>query len=404
MDERIKTTEIKETEIRGTEIRETEIGETEIKKIKINEDRIWREFQELVSLDSVSFEEREMADALTHRLEELGFQVSEDDAGSHYGGNAGNVYGFLKGTLPGDPILLSAHMDTVTPGIGKKAVLHGDGTITSKGDTVLGADDINGLVSILEAVRCIKEAEIPHRDIEVLFPIAEELYCKGTDVMDFGKIRSKEAYVLDMGGRPGEAAMQAPTILSFTVTVHGKASHAGFRPDRGIHAIRIMSEALSKVKQGQLPNGTTRNIGKIWGGEATNIVPETCVCQGEIRSYSHEEALQSVEEMRSIFEETLEETGATFDIDTQVHVHAYQTDTELPVVKRFVQVCREMGLAGTLIRTFGGSDNNQFALHGIPGLVLSCGMNQVHSVEEYTSIEDLKLCVEMVAKLITAEI
>ena len=71
------------------------------------------EFAGFTEIDSVSFGERRMADLLKEKLRALGFETEEDDAGSHYGGNAGNVYGFLKGSLYGEPVLFSAHMDTV---------------------------------------------------------------------------------------------------------------------------------------------------------------------------------------------------------------------------------------------------------------------------------------------------
>ena len=188
-------------------------------------------------------------------------------------GTAGNVYGYLKGTLPGDPILFSAHMDTVRPGIGKKMFLNeATGKIESGKDTILGADDVTGLVEILEAVRHLQEEKIPYRDIEVIFPIAEELYIKGTDAFDFSQVKAKEAYVLDMGGAPGAAALRAPSLISFTVNMHGKASHAGFAPEQGIHAIRAVSLAISRIEQGQVDEDSTLNIGKISGGEGTNIM------------------------------------------------------------------------------------------------------------------------------------
>lgn len=232
----------------------------------INEQRIRDEFAELVEIDSLSFAERDMADCLKKKLLSMGFSVEEDNAGSHYNGNAGNVYGYLKGTLPGEPILLSAHMDVVEPGIGRQAVFSGDGRITSAGDTVLGADDVAGIVEILEGIRAVLEAGLPHRDIEVLFPIAEELYIKGTNVFDFEKIRARDAYVLDLSGKIGTAALQAPSIISFQVTVRGKAAHAGFEPEKGIHAVALMSKAIGKIKQGHIDEKTTFNIGTVMGG------------------------------------------------------------------------------------------------------------------------------------------
>jgi tripeptide aminopeptidase len=69
----------------------------------------------------------------------------------YYQSAAGNVYGFLKGKLEGEPLLFSAHLDTVEPSKGKEALLLEDGKIVSKGDTSLGADDISGLVEILRS-------------------------------------------------------------------------------------------------------------------------------------------------------------------------------------------------------------------------------------------------------------
>ena len=162
-------------------------------KIKVNEQRAVDEFQELTAIDAPSFGERQMADRLIVKLKELGFEVEEDNAGEHFGGNAGNLYAYLPGDLPGDPVLLSGHMDTVEPSKGKKGIIGEGGVIRSAGKAVLGADDVAGLVEILEGIRSVKEAGVPHRDIEILFAIAEELYIKGSSVFDFSKVRAKEA-------------------------------------------------------------------------------------------------------------------------------------------------------------------------------------------------------------------
>lgn len=90
---------------------------TDTDRIQINEARIRAEFDELARIDSESFGERQMADRLKEKLAELGIQAKEDDTAEKIGGNAGNLFGTLKGGLSGTPILLSGHMDTVAPGI-----------------------------------------------------------------------------------------------------------------------------------------------------------------------------------------------------------------------------------------------------------------------------------------------
>lgn len=367
----------------------------------INKTRLTDEFCRLVSIDSSSFQERKMADTLKNYLTELGFEVTEDKAYELYDGNAGNVYGFLKGDLDGDPLLFSAHMDTVEPGSGKKAVVHEDGTITSDGDTVLGADDLSGVVSILEAVRTIKEKRLSHRSIEVLFTIAEEAYIMGSEVFDYSLIRAKEAYVLDLSGQVGTAAVQAPTLVSFTAKFTGRAAHAGFAPEKGIHAISAAAEAITAIRQGRIDEETTVNVGTIEGGLARNIVPESCILKGEVRSLSHDKSLEEVEKIRKVFEQVSDRRETRLEFETSFGCIAYEVDKEHEVVKRFEDVCKELGYKTDYIATFGGSDNNNFMRSGITGIVVACGMNEVHSCKEYTHVDELERCCNITLKLMT---
>lgn len=369
----------------------------------INRERITKEFCELVAIDSIAFQERKMADTLIKLLSDLGFEVKEDDKGKLYHSNCGNVYGFLKGEMEGEPLLFSAHMDTVEPGINKEAILHEDGTITSDGTTVLGADDMSGVVSILEAVRTLKERGIPHRSIEVLFPFAEEVYIKGSEVYDFTAIKSKEAYVLDLDGFVGTAAIKAPTLVSFTAKFIGKASHAGFAPEEGIHSIGIAAEAITQIRQGRIDEETTVNVGTIEGGKARNIVPEICILQGEVRSQQHEKAVAEADKIKEIFEAVALKHQAKLEFTTSFGCIAYEVPLGHSVIRRFEKVCQDLGYPTKLIHTFGGSDNNNFYRNGITGIVLACGMNKVHSLKEYTSIDELEKCSNIVLNLMTCK-
>lgn len=364
------------------------------------ENRIYKLFEELVSIDSQSFHEREMADRLKRELVGLGFEVCVDDAGEIYGGNAGNIYAFLKGDLDGEPVLFSAHMDTVEPGLGKKAFIDENGRITSSGKTVLGGDDICGVVEILEGIRNVLEQGIPHRDIEVVFSIAEEAYTRGAAVLDYSRIKSKNAYVLDMSGSVGTAAIQAPSIISFEAEVKGKAAHAGFSPEDGINAIQIAASAISEIRQGHLDSETTLNIGQIMGGTATNIVSDSCIIRGEVRSFSHKRALDAVEHIKEVFEEKAKGSSAEVVFETDPHTVAYRISEDDEVVQDFKEACKRLDISSALVSTFGGSDNNQFVKNGLHGIVLSCGMREVHSVREYTYLQDLEMGVRLVEEIV----
>lgn len=367
----------------------------------VNKERLVEEFCSLVTIDSVSFHERKMADLLMEKLHLLGFHVIEDNAGDQIGGNCGNVYGYLEGNIQGEPLLFSAHMDTVEPGIGKKACQLVDGTITSDHSTVLGADDLSGIVAILEAIRSIQENGVAHRSLEVLFPVAEEAYIQGSNVFDFSIVKAKQAYVLDLDGPVGKAAIGAPTLVSFTAKFTGKAAHAGFAPEQGIHAISIAAKAITMINQGRIDDQTTVNIGIIEGGKARNIVPEECVLKGEVRSMVHEKALAITEQIRQTMETVALNLDGKLEFNTSFGCIAYEVSPNHPVVNQFEKACKELNYPTQLIHTFGGSDNNNFALHGITGIVLACGMNKVHSCEEYTHVEELYKCSNIIYKLMT---
>lgn len=370
----------------------------------INIERLKNEFCALVNIDSPSYGENRIGEYIKRELAALGFCIVEDNAGAGYENGCGNIYGYLKGEEAlGEPLLFCAHMDTVEPSAGKHAVVLQDGRITSAGDTVLGADDISGITAILEGLRAINENGKRHRPIEVLFTVAEEVYCGGAGMFDFSQSKSHQAYVLDLSGTIGSAAYSAPSIVFFTAKITGKAAHAGFEPEKGIHAIAAAADAISRMKLGHIDDSTTLNIGIINGGRATNIVPDQCTVRGEVRSLSHQKALDLVEAIKQQFSLSADAFGASLLFDATTGCKAYETSLELDVAKRFINVCKTMGIEPTMVKTMGGSDNNYLAENGINGLVVATGMHACHSCEEYTTLDELVQCARLVGSLMIAD-
>ena len=82
---------------------------------------------------------RSYYDYLAERFRGLGAEVEFDQAAAATGGEVGNLIARFAGRRPGEPLLFSVHMDTVSPCENVKPVLK-DGVIYSSGDTILGAD------------------------------------------------------------------------------------------------------------------------------------------------------------------------------------------------------------------------------------------------------------------------
>lgn len=372
----------------------------------VNSDRIRGEFDKLVSFDSESFCEYEIKEYLKEKLMSLGLSVTEDDAWKRLGHEsekqAGNLYAILKGNTAGDPVLFSAHMDTVSPGNGKKTVWHPDGRVTSDGTTVLGADDLSGVVAILEALTVIKENALPHPDIEVVLSVAEEPFCKGISVFDFETLKSKTAYVLDLTGSIGTAAVKAPTVFELDITITGRAAHSGFAPEDGINSLTIAANALSKLPTGHTDPDTTVNFGVIEGGTGKNIVPPSVHILGEIRSLVHEKAVSGLEIIEKTFRDEAEKLGGQLDFKATEAIRAYDIAEGEPVRRRFDKAVFELdGKAAEYVTTLGGSDGNHLNKHGVKTIVIACAMSDVHTVYEYSSIQELTKCAELTLKLMT---
>lgn len=370
----------------------------------MNGKRLLDTFSELVSIYSPSLTERLVCDYLSSNLSMLGFSIYEDLVGEEIGGNSGNLYGFLPGDESLEPLLFCAHMDTVEPANGKIAIFHDDGLITSNGETILGSDALSGISAIIEAITTIKEENINHRPIEVLFFIAEEIYGLGSKLFDYSKLKSKESYTLDLAGEVGLAAYKAPSLLTFDIMITGKSGHSNFKSNKIINAIIVAAQALVQIKTGKIDENSTCNIGLIQGGRAPNIVPDLCSIRGEIRSYSHKETFILLDEVIEIFSKTSEEYGAKIVAKHDLHIEAYETPLNHSVVKRFQNICEKLDIPCKLCATLGGSDNNNMEQQGINGLVLAAGMNSCHSCDEYTSISELEKITEIVIELMKGDI
>ena len=368
----------------------------------IQKERLISLFKRLVEIDNPSRGERKICDSIIQVLKENQIVPKEDDSAEKIGGTAGNLYAYIEGSLDLPPILFSAHMDTVEPSCGKKALISQEGIITSEGATVLGADNISGISVILEALSALKESGLPHRPIEILFDVSEETYCTGISNFNFTNIRSKEGYVLDLDGPVGRAAYQAPSILSFRAEFHGKATHAAFSPEHGIHGIKAAAKAISRIECGKV-NNTIVNIGTITGGIADNIVPDSCTITGEVRSFSHKDASRQLLIIERAVKRGAEEFGATWDFTSNTLCIAYCVAPEQLVAKRFKNVCASLGLQPRLEQTFGGSVNNHFVLHGMNGIVIAPGMNSCHSLNEYTTVEELERAANLTLSLMLSK-
>ncbi|MDK2564753.1 M20/M25/M40 family metallo-hydrolase [Romboutsia sedimentorum] len=367
----------------------------------INKQRLINEFLELVQIDSPSSKEGKVAQVLVEKLEAIGCEVSIDNAGEKVNGETGNIIAKLKGNRPGKKLLFSSHMDTVSPGEGIKPIIdEATGIIKSDGTTVLGSDDKAGIAAILEALRMIKEKDIDHADIQVVFSIWEEGGLFGAKYLDYSKVDADYAFVLDSGGAPGEIIIQAPAQDAINVKITGKPAHAGLQPENGISAIMVASRAMENMKLLRIDEETTANIGIIKGGIATNIVMPELEIAAEARSLSEEKLDAQTNHMVETFKKTAKEFGAKIDIEVNRAYAPFNVCEDDEIVKLAKKAFSNMNIEGHTASTGGGSDTNILNKNGVKAVNLGVGMKNAHTLEEYIAIEDIVNSAIMVKEII----
>lgn len=367
----------------------------------INTDRLCEEFRTLAAIASPSFHEGDIAAYLRQRLEELGAEVEIDSSASATGSESGNIIARIPPSdHSGAPLLLSAHMDTVSPAQGVTPVLK-DGVFTSAGDTILGADDKSGIAQILEVVQVLRENNIPHPALEIIFTVCEEVGLLGAKHLDFSKLKARHGLVLDTSG-VGTVARSAPCANKLKFSIKGRAAHAGLAPEHGISAIRIAAHAIGHMQLGRIDADTTANIGIIHGGQAINIVPDKVEMLGEARSFSQTGLQQQTEHMCAAVDAAAQHfaypgtDGAdavafapTVECEVMADYPLMQVAKDAPLLHHLTQAAQRLGQKLEVGRSGGGSDANLFNAHGIVTLNLATGMNKVHSTAEFINVTDL---------------
>lgn len=366
----------------------------------VNRERMTELFLQLAQIDSGGENEAEICQFVVNLLKQLGAEeVTIDNAGEKLGGSGGNVFACFKGKSPAPPVMLSAHLDTVTPTKGIR-IVRTETEIKTDGTTILGADDKAGIAIIFEAIKTLQERNLPYPPLEVVFTIREEKGLLGAKVFDKAKLKARYGIVVDGAGKPGDLIIGSPTHIRFEVTFHGKAAHAGVEPEKGINAIIMASTAISMMKWGRLDEETTSNVGVIEGGQAMNIVPDKCKITGEFRSHNPQIVEKLLSDWERICHQVAQKFGGKIDFVAEKSFDGIHLSPDESIVKAAVKAVQSLGLKPSLKRMGGGTDGNIFTAHGIRCLVLPTGGENHHSPNEKLVLSDFYTMGEILVRTI----
>jgi tripeptide aminopeptidase len=361
--------------------------------------RLHETFVALCRIESPSGHERGCADWLSERLRGMGLEVEEDDAGGAVGADAGNLLARIPGRSD-QSILLCAHMDTVPLAAPIEPVLR-DGAWQNANEGILGADNKSAIAVILELARRLTgSGEPPPIGIEILFTISEEVSLRGSREFDVSRLHSAYGYVFDHATPIGEIVVASPTHYRIVAEIHGRAAHAGVRPENGRSAVAAAATAIAALRLGRLDAETTANVGTIEGGSAINVVPEYCRVEAEVRSLDPDRAAAVATEIVDHFQDAANAGECDLDVNLERMFSGYRTKPRAPqlaVAERALSAC---GYEPRQIVSGGASDANSFEAAGFSCTCLADGVERNHEPGERVSAQALESMLEIALALV----
>lgn len=303
------------------------------------------------------------------------------------------------GPAGGPTLLLNGHTDTMPPGEGWttdpfEAVVH-DGKLFG-----LGACDMKaGVAAMTEAVLAVKRSGISlHGRVYLDAVVDEEATGAGTK------------HTVARGRRADFAVIAEPTELqvlrlgngqvNFHVTFYGRAGH-GSTPEAGRNAIYDAAAfvALVEAEATRLAGApypligpATYNVGRIWGGLQTSIIPSECHVGVDRRIVPGQTVRDAIADIDGLLQRLMaERPGCRAERTIDIEYEPFEVSEGLPGCQALRRAATEVsghaiGFSGLRATT----DAVYLTEAGTPTVVFGPGsLRQAHQPDEFVSIEQL---------------
>jgi len=303
-----------------------------------------------------------------------------------------NVYGRLPGGGVGDPLVVSAHLDTIFP---PEVSLE----VKREPDRILGpgiGDNALGLAALFGLVWFLRERKVTLAgDLWLVANVGEE---------GLGNLRGMRAvvdrfaehvlaYLVIEGLALGYIQSRALGVHRFRISAHTTGGHSwsDYGQPSAVHEISRLVTQLLTLDLPEEPR-TTLNVGRIAGGTSVNAIASEAWCELDLRSESPPALASLIQEV-----EHLVETASRPDIfvlaETIGQRPAGQLPADHPLVELAENCLSAQGIEPKL--TIGSTDANIPLSLGLPAIVLGITSGAgAHTTGEYIHIEPVRLGME----------
>lgn len=297
-------------------------------------------------------------------------------------------------------VCFSGHMDTVHPvgSFGTPAVhrdeefIYGPGVRDCKG----------GIVASFLAMAAMQQCGFTRRPVKLILQSDEETSSAGSEkrTVEFmaDMARGCAVFLNTEGHTPHQATLRRKGILRYQFDITGKANHSARCYD-GISAVREAAYKIVELEKFKDKDGLTFNVGKLAGGTAMNVVPETCSFSLDIRFLTSQQMEQAKEFVQKIAQTSFVE-GSSCELKLlSMRVAMDEKDENKAMLAQMNKIYEEVGLPVLTMRTnVGGSDASDMTYRGIT-CVDSLGIegDGTHSIREKAELASLVSCAKRLA-------
>ncbi len=309
----------------------------------------------------------------------------------------------LPGAEKDGQVLALGHSDTVWP-IGALANMpfrESDGRLWGPGVLDMKA----GIAFFVFAVKALRELGVPvRRNLLLQLNSDEEVGSESSrPLTEEAARRSIAVLVLEPGtGLEGKLKTARKGVGDYTVTVRGRASHAGVDFTAGASAVVELARQIERITGfTNLERGITVNPGVIRGGTRTNVVAEFAQAEVDLRVQRLKDGPVLDRKFRS-----LKPVDERCRIEVEGGLNRPPMERSPGIVKLFhlaQKLGREIGVEIEESMTGGGSDGNFTAALGVPTLDGIGGVGEgAHAANESILTNRIADRTALLAKLIAA--
>ncbi|TCZ74458.1 peptidase T [Flaviaesturariibacter aridisoli] len=279
--------------------------------------------------------------------------------------------------------------------------LKGHDLITASGTTLLGADDKAGVAEIMDAAHyLLTHPGVKHGAIRILFTPDEEVG-RGTAKVDMQKLGARFGYTLD-GGEAGSLEDETFSADAVSIVINGVITHPGYAKDKLVNALKIGGEVLARLPKTELSPETTDGKQGFVHPVRFEGIAERCTLEFIIRDFdtallkAKEDFLQ---ELTALVVQSYPGASFEFVVTEQYRNMKEVLDQHPEVVANAKEAIRRAGLELRMESIRGGTDGSRLSFMGLPCPNLFAGMQGIHSMKEFVSVQDMNKAVETIVHL-----